>query len=165
MLHQWNEFGEVSQNEDRSPAWPEGFVGSISHSNNWVWSAASKTEHIQSIGIDTEPVASQQTRLEIQTEIASQPEWDLINSLELEREVEFTVLFSAKEALYKCLYPVAQEYFGFDQAIVCDCQEGKLTLQLTETNPNQKHSPEKLDVYFLVESDNIFAVTWLTNRV
>ncbi len=48
----------IGKNQDRSPRWPAGFVGSISHSRNWVVAAAARGEDYASIGIDSEPIAS-----------------------------------------------------------------------------------------------------------
>jgi 4'-phosphopantetheinyl transferase EntD len=87
---------------DRAPLWPAGFVGSISHSRRLCVAAVARNAAVASIGIDVED----ETRLE--------PElWDWIctdGERRWLRRQPFEhrgraacVLFSAKEATYKCL--------------------------------------------------------------
>ena len=61
LLNRWNITEEVGVAQDRSPIWPDGFVGSISHSDRWVWAAVAKSEDRPAIGIDTETVVSSET--------------------------------------------------------------------------------------------------------
>jgi len=56
LLKQFGNSEQVWANADRSPAWPLGFTGSISHSKNWTWAAVAEQTELVSVGIDTEPV-------------------------------------------------------------------------------------------------------------
>ena len=161
-LSRWNEYGPVGKSKDRSPNWPAGFSGSISHSKNWVWAAASKSDQIRSIGVDTEPIVDATTRSQTWEQAATRTELQTIQALGLDPNTEFTVLFSAKEAFYKCWYPVAKEFFYFKDAIVESCQPGKLTIRPTNDNPISDLQPSHLTVQYFVDAEDVFTVAWLT---
>jgi len=101
----------VLQRAGREPAWPNGIVGSITHCGAWAMAAAAKAESLKSLGIDLEDVEAVPHE-----EIA-----DLVCS-DVEREWAFrggnskrklAMLFSAKEAVYKALFPLCQKFFDF----------------------------------------------------
>ncbi len=163
-LSTWNQDGPVGQADDRSPIWPDGFAGSISHSKNWVWASAAKTDQILSVGVDTETIVDATTRSQTWKQIATIDELRTLQSLDLDPTAEFTVLFSAKEAFYKCLYPVSKQYFGFRDAIVEACQRGQLTIRTRTGSPVYKLKPKQLTVQYFVDSTDVFTVTWMTKK-
>lgn len=161
LLTYWDESSDVPSAKDRSPNWPTGFAGSISHSNHWVWVAVAQNELIRSIGIDTEQIVDPRTRYQTQAEIATDAEWALTKSLGLSAQAEFTLLFSAKEAFYKCLYPIHKQYFNFKQAVVEFCTEGHLIIRPTKDNPIFGQFPDSLDVHYFMNTKNVFTIAWL----
>ena len=62
-LSTWNQDGPVGKADDRSPIWPEGFTGSISHSKNWVWASVAKSDQVLSVGITPKPSLMRQRDL------------------------------------------------------------------------------------------------------
>ena len=46
--------GVVGQNQDGSPIWPEGTIGSITHSKGFAVAVATSSKEYQSLGIDLE---------------------------------------------------------------------------------------------------------------
>ena len=154
---------QVWVNPDRSPAWPAGFVGSISHSNSWTWATVGRNTDVRSIGIDTEKVVSGETREEISQDIASKPEWNIADQIGLSAEQTFTLVFSAKEAFYKCCYPLTKQYFGFEHAFVESFSPGSLriTKAKSKSNPGFDELPISLDVHFLAMGNDIFTATWM----
>lgn len=152
---------QVWVNPDRSPEWPAGFVGSISHSSSWTWAAVGRNAEVQSIGIDTERVVDRETREQISQDIASESEWNIVNAIDLSPEQIFTLVFSAKEAFYKCCYPLTRQYFGFEHAIVESASPNRLRIAIAESNPGRGQLPAALDVHFLVLGSDIFTATWM----
>ena len=152
---------QVKVNKDRSPAWPPGMVGSISHSCNWTWVAVSRETEIASIGIDTERIVCHETRCEIETQIANDREWEIVSTIGLTKEQSFSLVFSAKEAFYKCWYPLSQEFFGFDQAVVDSANRECLTIRCLENNPNFGKPPATLNVHYRVTGKDVFTLTWM----
>lgn len=151
----------VGCNQDRSPCWPEHSVGSISHSTNWTWAAVAETTTTQSIGIDTESIVSAKTRQQLRTEIASDREWQVAHESHGSPEQIFTLVFSAKEAFYKCWFPLRNEFFGFHDAAVEWVTHERVRIRLTESNPNLGSGPSFLDVFYHFDAGNVFTLTWM----
>jgi len=104
----------VGVNADRSPAWPTGFVGSISHSRRWVCAVAANSANYRSLGLDTESLMPAATRALVQGEVGAEEEWALLgHALPAERAV--TMLFSAKEAFFKLWYPLTRRLLSFHE--------------------------------------------------
>lgn len=110
----------IAVGDDRAPIWPSGFVGSISHSPNWTWAVAAPQSKLLSIGIDTEAIISVDTHEVVRQEIASPSEWALLKAHSLRPELESTLMFSVKEAYFKLWYPLARQFYNFEDVVVFD---------------------------------------------
>ncbi len=94
--------GPIPAAKDRAPIWPAGIVGSITHCGQYCCAAATTAERWRGIGIDAEIL--QEIEPAVQRTFLSETERDHLAGLD--RTVMWAcVLFSAKEALYKALYP------------------------------------------------------------
>jgi len=161
QLRLFGENSTVDVNADRSPAWPQGFVGSISHSSKWAWAAVARQQDLRSVGVDTEVIASANTMQQLQYEIATGEEWDVVAATGLTPRQCFSVIFSAKEAFYKCWYPVNPKYFDFADAVVESASPNHLRIRSTRSNPNFGNVPAALDVYFYIHQNDVFTCTWM----
>ena len=164
QLHALGEYSAVEVNEDRSPAWPQGFVGSISHSNKWVWASVARDSDLRSLGIDTEIVTDAETADQIRSEIATEKEWTITAATGLNPYQQFSVVFSAKEAFYKCWYPINPRYFSFTDAVVAAASDQQLQIQTAHSNPNFGANPTELNVHFLVNKNDVFTITWMEHK-
>lgn len=100
--------------KSRMPIAPSGFVISISHDADEVMVAISKIN--TSIGIDLENIGRIKPALEPQI-LSTDDDVDfLIKESSLNRDEVLTLVFSAKETLFKALYPLVKQYFGFEKA-------------------------------------------------
>lgn len=159
LLKRFGNTEQVWVNEDRSPAWPSGFVGSISHSKNWTWATVGRQSQLVSVGIDTEPVISTKTRNQIIFEIATENELESYKGSRLTPDQIFSVVFSAKESFYKCCYPIVQQYFGFEHAVVENFDDDKLTLGTHLSHPCYDAMPQSLDVFYRITNQDVFTIT------
>ncbi|MFK0167005.1 4'-phosphopantetheinyl transferase [Rhizobium sp. NPDC090279] len=98
----------------RQPLWPEGIVGSITHSQTLAMSVVARyNEPFRSIGIDAE----------VEDSVSS----DLVDILLTERELaelprgrtcsarDLTLIFSAKEAVFKAVNPITNLMIDFSE--------------------------------------------------
>lgn len=98
----------------RRPIWPDGFVGSISHTRGLVAVAVAPADMARGIGIDIE------RRHSVSQDIAGQ----ILTGPELDRHDEApeldlaTTIFSAKETVYKTTNPITETWLGFEDATV-----------------------------------------------
>jgi 4'-phosphopantetheinyl transferase EntD len=97
---------DVPMGADRAPIWPMGLAGSITHTRDACLAAVVQTG---SVGIDLEP------------ENAVQPDlWPTLldaneRAMVADHPALATVMFCAKEAVYKAQYPMTGLLFGFDR--------------------------------------------------
>lgn len=92
--------------DDRSPQWPAEIVGSISHCRTrCIAAVARKSNGFLSLGIDIEDAAELDENL--WHSICRPEELDALSLLSPQRRgLAATTIFSAKEAVYKCQYPL-----------------------------------------------------------
>lgn len=99
-------------NGDRSPRWPEGILGSITHSASYCAAAVCRRGRILGLGIDVEAADRIEENL---------VDW-ICSPLELKRgrsadvvpaSVVVKLIFSAKESVFKSYYPATKKLLGF----------------------------------------------------
>lgn len=112
--------------ENRAPIWPAGLVGSISHSRSCAMAVvahagginagankagATRSGEIRGLGIDVEedkPLAD-----DLWPAICSAREQDWLRAQPNPGQLA-KLVFSAKEAAYKCQFTLSARYYGFD---------------------------------------------------
>ena len=161
LLEEMGETQKVGSAEDRSPIWPAGFVGSLSHSDAWIWGCVARETELVSIGIDTEQIASSALRQDVQDTVATESEWDLVRQSGLTPDEAFTLVFSAKEALYKCWYPLVETYFDFFDVEVVALTPSTLSLKTLSTHPGFGTGPDVLKVHYSQYQSSVFTATWI----
>jgi 4'-phosphopantetheinyl transferase EntD len=101
----------------RQPLWPEDLVGSITHTTGFCAAVAAAKKNLRSVGIDTEIAGS--VKSELWRGICTPSETTWLRSLpQSEQLAAATLIFSAKEAFYKCQFGLTQERLGFHDASV-----------------------------------------------
>ncbi len=103
----------VAMRPDRAPDWPAGLVGSIAHDNGLCLAALARAADLRGIGIDIEP--AQDLPAGLIDEITTPRERDWLADLDAGGRGRMArMIFAAKEATYKALYPLSQQVVGFD---------------------------------------------------
>ncbi|MBW1831157.1 MAG: 4'-phosphopantetheinyl transferase superfamily protein [Deltaproteobacteria bacterium] len=110
----------ILRGEDRAPIWPLGFVGTISHTDTWCAAAVARAEDVRSIGIDLEPATPLNESL--WRRVCTPKERDWLHEL-AEPGLMGKILFSAKESVYKCQYPITTTFLGF-HAVEVELDDG-----------------------------------------
>jgi 4'-phosphopantetheinyl transferase EntD len=101
----------VGREENGEPIWPPGIMGSLSNKGDLAVAAVAKADLSKGLGLDLELALSD---LKILDKV-SKPDEKLWIS-EKDSELRLTQLFSAKEALYKAIFPTKKTFFGFQDA-------------------------------------------------
>jgi 4'-phosphopantetheinyl transferase EntD len=102
---------------DRQPLWPEGLVGSITHTSGFCAAVVARKQSLSAVGIDSEIAGS--VKAELWRGICTPSEIAWLRSLpQGEQTAAATLIFSAKEAFYKCQYPLVGERLNFNDATV-----------------------------------------------
>jgi 4'-phosphopantetheinyl transferase EntD len=105
---EWN----LPRKHGDAPDWPPDWTGSLSHSDDFAAAALARCEDIASIGIDIEPAEPLPRELR-DTVIVS---GDVC--LNESSDIAGRILFCAKEASYKAVYPVDRQFLEFADVTV-----------------------------------------------
>ena len=98
--------------EDRQPLWPDGLAGSITHTTGFCAAVVAQRSDMSALGIDSELAGS--VKSELWNSICTPSEVGWLQSLpDGQQACAATLLFSAKEAFYKCQYPLTGQWLGF----------------------------------------------------
>ncbi len=95
----------------RMPVWPQGYVGSISHSGGLCVAHVGLSKNLASIGIDIELVDA--LKSDLIGQVSSPEEWALLTAGQAGDVDPGTLCFSAKETIYKAYFPVARAFLEY----------------------------------------------------
>lgn len=146
--------------EDRAPIWPPDQAGSISHARGHCacMLLSSGQGHP---GIDIDTIAASQSLEAILSTTVNTSEAMLLRATP-DIGTAATLCFSAKEALFKALYPVVGRIFDFNCAELRSLPEPKtLTLTLTEDLHATLPAGCAFDISYTAATDHV--VTWLVH--
>lgn len=97
----------------RQPLWPDGIIGSISHSDDFCAVAVAARESISDLGIDVEPMGA--LNPEVEDVVLTEAE---MTATEGQQSWVRKLIFSIKESNYKCCYHMVKAYIDFKQCEV-----------------------------------------------
>ena len=108
----------IATGDRGQPLWPAGVVGSITHCTGYRACALTRVEEFAAVGIDAEP--NEPLPAGVLEEIARAEERPrLAELMRAEPAVSWDrLLFSAKEAVYKVWFPIAECWLGFEDAVL-----------------------------------------------
>jgi len=144
---------------DRRPLWPPSVVGSITHTDDFCAAVVAERSLLAAIGIDSEHAA--RVKLELWKSICVPEEIAWLHSLaESERVAGASLIFSAKEAFYKCQYPLTRQFLGFHavRTQVSSLREarGSFRIDATRDIAFAQHAT------FPMEGEYLFHERWVT---
>jgi 4'-phosphopantetheinyl transferase EntD len=101
----------IPSGAQREPIWPLGVVGSLTHTLGLCAAAVTPSARYRALGLDVERERVFEAALIAR--VANESELARADALEMERSALALVVFSAKEAVYKCQFPASGAYLGF----------------------------------------------------
>ena len=116
--------GPVLAGKHREPIWPEGVVGSISHTVDMGVALVAPAANTDGVGVDIE---QRRFAPELQRQVPRAEELAWLDAVDPDdREDELLALFSAKESIFKAFYPSVGSFFGFTAASLTPQSSGYL---------------------------------------
>lgn len=154
------EIDRISTGKHREPIWPERISASITHTDNIAICAASYKDNYEFLGIDLEKILNEKYITEIKALIITIEEENLLLKTNLNFEDAFSLTFSAKESLFKALYPSVRAYFNFSAANIIDicCDKNCFTLVLQEDLTAKLTAGTIFTGHFLFDKNHIFTI-------
>ena len=109
----------ILRNKDtKEPCWPKEILGSITHSGKYAAAAVGMVGDISGIGIDLECL-SRVVDFNICRHVCVEKEMKWLKSLTPDQANRgLRIIFSAKESIFKCLFPISKTYLYFKDATV-----------------------------------------------
>lgn len=102
---------------DRRPSWPSGVVGSISHTEGSCGAVVARTERFAALGLDVERTG--RVAVDLWPHLFVDSELDLLRGVPPETaDLMTTVVFSAKESLYKCRFGLTGGWLDFTDVAI-----------------------------------------------
>ncbi|MEC7522804.1 MAG: 4'-phosphopantetheinyl transferase superfamily protein [Myxococcota bacterium] len=105
----------IGRGDRGEPLWPEGVVGTITHTDTLCVAAVADARELDGLGLDAEPDAALEEEL-----------WGLITTREEHASLRDDPrpgerarrTFCAKEAAYKCQYPLSGTFLEFEDVVI-----------------------------------------------
>tara|TARA_Y100000588_G_C14194376_1_gene899493 strand:+ start:468 stop:1154 length:687 start_codon:yes stop_codon:yes gene_type:complete len=142
--------------DDRVPIWPVDTFGSITHTKDIAAAIAGVKHGATGVGIDVEKLMKDSQETKLQTYILREDEKTQFNELGEQVTHPLSVIFSAKESIYKALYPFVKKYFGFDKARLIAFDETRLTFEIMHNLSEQVQMGFKVNVHYQLIDDLVF---------
>ena len=151
--------GDVGIGRHRQPIWPSGFAGSISHTDGTAMAmVAARTDCL--IGVDIEAIMTEQTAQSIAKQVLTPREHAFLDKDPVHYARNLTIVFSAKETLYKALFPKVGSFFGFDCAELVNRPDAEsISLVLTSDLPGGFTRGFEVDLHWRLHGGEI--ITWM----
>lgn len=156
----------VPSGKHGEPIWPPGIVGSITHCDGYRACAVARRDDMLLLGIDAELHAP--LPIGVLEAIMTPDEHGAIDELELAvPSVRWDrVLFSAKESVFKTLFPLTRYRLAYEEATLTINQAtGTFTAHITVPSPAAvaAHAPSVLRGQWTVRDGLVFTATWVRN--
>ena len=107
----------VGMAPSRAPVWPSGLVGSLSHTDTTCVAAVARAAQLRGIGIDIEEDAALGADLVATICTLDERAWLASQPVPLRGQLA-KLIFSAKESVYKCQYPVSRQVIDFAAVLI-----------------------------------------------
>ena len=155
----------IPRNPDRTPAWPAGVVGSITHCHDYCAAAVCRRASIVGVGIDVEDVRPLEDRV---AELVCTPrERALLSGLTgLGPQIGPKLVFSAKESFYKSYYPETKTFLEFaDVEVELFPDKGRFVARLTKIDAPAPLGMREFSGSFAVAEGHVFTMLTIARAV
>ncbi|MEJ2621340.1 MAG: 4'-phosphopantetheinyl transferase superfamily protein [Candidatus Thiodiazotropha sp.] len=150
----------LMRDEKRQPLWPAGFLGSISHCRGECVAVCAKAGDLVSLGIDVEPL--EPLPKGVDQYIHTPQDQATMNA---DSSLPEKLIFSAKESIYKCYFPLIGEHFGF-QSVSLSIDPDKRRFDFTPSADNTTLFPEDLKFHgrYMATRSHLYTGCYLTSE-
>ncbi|UFZ05124.1 4'-phosphopantetheinyl transferase superfamily protein [Bradyrhizobium ontarionense] len=138
---------------DRAPVWPSGYTGSISHCADYCAVVVARSRDVRSLGLDVEDLRELEPTMLDLVLTPTERRWLCAQPATL-RPLLPIVIFSAKEAYYKCQYPITRGFLEFrDVELAIEWASG--TFEARVLKEGWPAAVARLSGRFLVDDDRV----------
>ena len=140
-----------------APLWPAGITGSITHTDDYAWAAVARTSQVEALGIDTERIMSADRAARVSPAIAWPSELAHARAVGCDRLEALTLIFSAKEAIFKCLYGKVGRVFDYRdvRVVAAEANPRMFTARIVRTLSDEFPAQTMLQGQFELDRERI----------
>ncbi|MWP63016.1 enterobactin synthetase component D [Gilliamella bombicola] len=148
-------------NTDGTPMWPQGIIGSISHTQKMIAVCICSTFYYAAVGIDIETIMNIQQSNAVIELTFNEPEFfenrpkSMFN---YNRELYSTIIFSAKESIFKAIYQSSGCYFDFKNICLINYNNNILSFKIMSTISEKWCENRVINVYFDIFKENVLTL-------
>ncbi len=152
----------IAIGKNREPIWPSAVVASLSHNRHSALCLAAHSKSCHAVGVDIERIITAERINDIQKVFCSAEEEALLRQSGLSYLTAMTLLFSAKESLFKAIYPSIQRIIDFDTACITEInpQYGNYTLMLKQFLSTELPQYHQFIGYFYTFPDTVITLCY-----
>jgi len=153
----------IVRDEHGAPLWPQGVAGSITHTVTYAAAAVAESARMRGVGIDMETVSRVSSVIAGKILTRAEQAYLQCRPDPQERQRLLALIFSAKEAAYKCLHPLVQRRIGFEDARIEECGPSRSVMRIHLSERVQEVLPEVrcLPGRYCYFNDTVCTAVWL----
>ncbi len=139
---------------DRQPLWPDGYVGSIAHTRGLCVAAVAQASQFRGLGVDAEPHRA--IGRDLWTTICTTSELEWVGAQPArDRGRLVRLLFSAKESVFKCVFPRTRTWLEFrDVEVMFHVEHSSFTIR------TPRLPPPPLSGRFVIRDGWVLTAAW-----
>ncbi len=147
-----------ARGDDREPLWPDGVVGSISHTDRYALAAAASSMETMSVGVDLE--ALRELHSGLRRKLLTEGEISRLQSAGCYDDEQVLKFFSLKESAYKAVFPFFRQFLDFREVEITQAENGVRYKCLNSAHP-AAGLVAQLRGDALVDSNHVVAGCWI----
>ncbi len=152
----------IGRHANGAPAWPAGWVGSLTHSAGWGAVAVARADSVRAVGIDLED--PQRMKRALWPHVFTPEEINALDDLpDDEAQGRAAAAFGAKEAIFKALSPLGGGPVpGFHDVVLAWDSQGGFTARTAAAARNHPHPHlHALRGQTAIQDGRLLALVWL----
>ncbi|MCE0556855.1 4'-phosphopantetheinyl transferase superfamily protein [Motilimonas sp. E26] len=151
---------DIPIGEHRAPVWPHGWSGSISHTDELAIAIIRPSSKVSLLGVDVENLIAATQVGSLMPLFVSAKERKLLAATQLSLPAFATLIFSAKESIFKAVYPYVKTYLEFSDAMLIgvDMSKREAYFKLCARGEALFGSALTLSVHFLFEDGKVYTL-------
>ncbi|WP_338636000.1 4'-phosphopantetheinyl transferase family protein [Spirobacillus cienkowskii] len=146
----------------RYPLWPDNINGSITHTKQYAAAAVTNNKNLL-IGIDSEKILNRDNLTKLGNIIINSNEFNNISkNNNFSENIIYTLSFSAKESLFKCIFKLVNKYLDFHDSEILEVNSCNQSFKIILKNI--PHLNNEFIGYYNLQEDRINTIiTHLNN--
>jgi 4'-phosphopantetheinyl transferase EntD len=144
----------IGSGSARQPLWPSSVLGSITHTTTYCGAAVARVGDLECLGIDAEECRRLDERVLATVSLEDERRW-----LE-EQDPDWwpVLLFSAKEAFYKAIWPVIGQWVGYQDVRVSFDSAG--AYEVSQARSTAPAIPAGVQGRYAVDGSRVYTVAF-----